>query len=156
VYLRLCALKNIVDDRNMRLGRLIPRDAYISRNAVEKLEVARFISQSTVFLFYKVGPSVYMRSLLFAHCRISLFARPLISSCKPSYVRTSNIRTMASPAVLASRAVLSSIDLSKYDPEQSRLMDERCILVDEQDNVLGAADKKTCMSGAAACFAPQD
>lgn len=51
---------------------------------------------------------------------------------------------MSSPAILASRAILSSIDLSKYDPEQSRLMDERCILVDEEDNALGAADKKTC------------
>lgn len=44
-----------------------------------------------------------------------------------------------------SPAQLASIDLSNYDPEQSRLMDERCILVDEQDNALGAADKKTCM-----------
>ncbi|KIP11932.1 hypothetical protein PHLGIDRAFT_21251 [Phlebiopsis gigantea 11061_1 CR5-6] len=51
---------------------------------------------------------------------------------------------MSSPAVLASRAVLTTIDLSKYDPEQSRLMDERCILVDEEDRALGAADKKTC------------
>ncbi|THH34078.1 hypothetical protein EUX98_g106 [Antrodiella citrinella] len=49
-----------------------------------------------------------------------------------------------SPAVIASRAVLSSIDLSSYDAEQSRLMDERCILVDENDRALGAADKKTC------------
>ena len=40
---------------------------------------------------------------------------------------------------------LATIDLSEYDPEQSRLMDERCILVDEEDNALGAADKKTCM-----------
>ena len=53
-------------------------------------------------------------------------------------------RNMSSPALLASRAVLSTIDLSKYDPEQSRLMDERCILVDEEDRALGAADKKTC------------
>ena len=53
---------------------------------------------------------------------------------------------MSSPAVLASQAVLSTVDLSKYDPEQSRLMDERCILVDEQDRALGAADKKTCAS----------
>jgi len=50
-----------------------------------------------------------------------------------------------SPAVVAARATLASIDLSNYDPEQSRLMDERCILVDEQDNAIGAADKKTCM-----------
>lgn len=51
---------------------------------------------------------------------------------------------MSSPAILAARAALASIDLSKYDPEQSRLMDERCILVDEQDNAIGAMDKKTC------------
>ena len=51
---------------------------------------------------------------------------------------------MSSRAVEASRAVLTSINLENYDPEQSRLMDERCILVDEQDRALGAADKKTC------------
>ena len=49
-----------------------------------------------------------------------------------------------SPAVLAAKAALASIDLSNYDPEQSKLMDERCILVDEQDNAIGAMDKKTC------------
>ena len=54
--------------------------------------------------------------------------------------RMSPIPTGTSPALLA------SIDLSSYDPEQSRLMDERCILVDEQDRAIGAADKKTCVS----------
>ncbi|KAI8995658.1 Isopentenyldiphosphate isomerase [Trametes punicea] len=54
-------------------------------------------------------------------------------------------RTMTSRAVEASRAVLKSIDLAAgYDPEQTRLMEERCILVDEEDRALGAADKKTC------------
>lgn len=56
-------------------------------------------------------------------------------------------RAMSSPAIEAYRAILSTIDLSKYDPEQSRLMDERCILIDEQDRPLGAADKKTCKPG---------
>jgi len=51
---------------------------------------------------------------------------------------------MSSPAVLAAQAALASIDLAGYDAEQSRLMDERCILVDEQDNAIGAMDKKTC------------
>ncbi|KAG6851071.1 hypothetical protein H0H93_002963 [Arthromyces matolae] len=51
---------------------------------------------------------------------------------------------MPSPAVLAAQAALATIDLSRYDPEQSRLMDERCILVDEDDNAIGAMDKKTC------------
>jgi hypothetical protein len=50
-----------------------------------------------------------------------------------------------SPAVAAARATLASIDLANYDAEQSRLMEERCIVVDEADNALGAADKKTCM-----------
>ena len=53
-------------------------------------------------------------------------------------------RKMTSPAVLAAQAALASVDLSNYDPEQSRLMDERCILVDEDDNAIGAMDKKTC------------
>ncbi|KAG7099199.1 hypothetical protein E1B28_001066 [Marasmius oreades] len=51
---------------------------------------------------------------------------------------------MSSPAVTAAKAVRSSIDLNGYDPVQVKLMKERCILVDEQDNALGAADKKTC------------
>ncbi|KAG8713540.1 isopentenyl-diphosphate delta-isomerase idi1 [Ceratobasidium sp. 423] len=38
----------------------------------------------------------------------------------------------------------ATIDLSEYDPEQSRLMDERCIVVDENDKPIGALDKKTC------------
>jgi isopentenyl-diphosphate delta-isomerase len=53
---------------------------------------------------------------------------------------------MASPATLAAQAAMSTIDLSNYDPEQSKLMDERCILVDEQDKAIGAMDKKTCVS----------
>jgi len=51
---------------------------------------------------------------------------------------------MTSPAIQAAKAALASIDLSTYDPEQSRLMDEKCILVDEDDNAIGAMDKKTC------------
>lgn len=51
---------------------------------------------------------------------------------------------MSSPAVRAAQAALASVDLSSYDPEQSKLMDERCILVDEEDNAIGAMDKKTC------------
>jgi isopentenyl-diphosphate delta-isomerase len=39
---------------------------------------------------------------------------------------------------------MATIDLSAYDPEQSKLMEERCILVDAQDRAYGAGDKKTC------------
>lgn len=55
--------------------------------------------------------------------------------------------SMASPATLAAQAAMTTIDLSNYDPEQSKLMDERCILVDEEDNAIGAMDKKTCTLG---------
>jgi len=47
-------------------------------------------------------------------------------------------------AVLPQFAHLATVDLSNYDAKQSRLMDEKCILVDEQDKAWGAADKKTC------------
>ena len=42
------------------------------------------------------------------------------------------------------QAQLATIDLSTYDAEQAKLMEERCILVDEQDRAYGASDKKTC------------
>ncbi|KAH8835244.1 NUDIX hydrolase domain-like protein [Flagelloscypha sp. PMI_526] len=51
---------------------------------------------------------------------------------------------MSSRAVEAAKAAMASIDLTGYDGEQARLMDERCILVDEEDNAIGAMDKKTC------------
>jgi len=49
--------------------------------------------------------------------------------------------TVAAPQLPQS---LATIDLSGYDAEQSKLMEERCILVDEQDNAYGSGDKKTC------------
>jgi len=41
-------------------------------------------------------------------------------------------------------ATLATINLSQYDPIQSSLMEERCIVVDENDNPINALDKKTC------------
>lgn len=35
-------------------------------------------------------------------------------------------------------------DLSGYDEEQIRLMDEVCIVLDENDMPIGSASKKTC------------
>lgn len=35
-------------------------------------------------------------------------------------------------------------DLKEYDEEQVRLMEEMCILVDKNDNNIGADSKKTC------------
>ena len=53
--------------------------------------------------------------------------------------------TMAAVAVAKNLpSELVTIDLSTYDPEQSKLMEERCILVDAQDRAYGASDKKTC------------
>jgi hypothetical protein len=39
---------------------------------------------------------------------------------------------------------MATVDLSNYNSEQARLMKERCILVNENDNALGAIDKKDC------------
>lgn len=38
------------------------------------------------------------------------------------------------------------LDMSGYDDEQVRLMEEMCILVDEQDKRIGAESKKVCKS----------
>jgi isopentenyl-diphosphate delta-isomerase len=54
-----------------------------------------------------------------------------------------------------SLAEMATIDLSQYDPEQSRLMDERCIVVDENDNMIGALDKKTCTRSISVGFNPE-
>lgn len=35
-------------------------------------------------------------------------------------------------------------DLAGYDEEQIRLMGERCIVLDNNDNPIGSASKKTC------------
>jgi isopentenyl-diphosphate Delta-isomerase len=60
----------------------------------------------------------------------------------PRHLNT--FRTMSGVATAQVPSALASIDLSGYDPEQSKLMEERCILVDEQDRAYGCADKKTC------------
>jgi hypothetical protein len=58
-----------------------------------------------------------------------------------------SLRDMSTVTVTTTtaQAAFATIDLSGYDVEQSRLMDERCIVVDEQDRPIGALDKKTCM-----------
>jgi len=53
--------------------------------------------------------------------------------------------TATTTATSSAQAAFATIDLSGYDAEQSRLMDEKCIVVDEQDRAIGALDKKTCM-----------
>lgn len=35
-------------------------------------------------------------------------------------------------------------DLSQFDPVQVKLLDEMCIAVDENDNVIGPRSKKDC------------
>ena len=53
--------------------------------------------------------------------------------------------TVTTTVTSSAQSAFATIDLSGYDAEQSRLMDERCIVVDEQDRAIGALDKKTCM-----------
>jgi isopentenyl-diphosphate delta-isomerase len=39
----------------------------------------------------------------------------------------------------------SDEELRGYDEEQTRLMDELCIVLDNDDRAIGSASKKTCM-----------
>jgi len=43
------------------------------------------------------------------------------------------------------RAPSRDNDLEGYDEEQIRLMDEVCIVLDEDDNPIGSASKKVCV-----------
>lgn len=45
---------------------------------------------------------------------------------------------------LAAQAAQNDGDLAGYDEEQIRLMDEVCIVLDEDDNPIGSASKKIC------------
>jgi hypothetical protein len=47
-------------------------------------------------------------------------------------------------------ALQADVDLEAYDEEQVRLMEERCILVDDQDVAYGEGSKKRCESGISA------
>ena len=44
------------------------------------------------------------------------------------------------------RTQTSTDDLAGYDEEQIRLMEEVCIVLDNDDNPIGSASKKVCMS----------
>jgi len=70
------------------------------------------------------------------------------SPCSPFLFSKHTSRTKSDMAAIAVAKQLppelATIDLSAYDPEQCKLMEERCILVDAQDRAYGAGDKKTC------------
>lgn len=109
-------------------------------------------AREAIIIIWLATDTTGIRPRLIRPCMSPRLARLFISATahRAPVPRTSSLlrRAMSTPsrAVLASRAVLSTIDLSQYDAEQSRLMDERCILIDEDDTALGAADKKTCTS----------
>jgi isopentenyl-diphosphate delta-isomerase len=46
-------------------------------------------------------------------------------------------------------------ELAGYDEEQIRLMDEVCIVLDDNDNPIGSASKKTCTHSLRYCFFQQ-
>lgn len=81
-----------------------------------------------------------------------LYLARLVSRPRPSFSRFQSQRSIRMVSITqepvasstAHQGKLASIDLSEYDPEQSKLMDERCIVVDENDVAIGALDKKTC------------
>lgn len=44
----------------------------------------------------------------------------------------------------AAGSIVADVSLDGYDEEQVRLMEERCILVDENDKAYGEGSKKQC------------
>ena len=84
-----------------------------------------------------------------SRCYIGLRSAAVLSTNFASKAQLQEYRSSA-PSTLLKMASsltsqpLASIDLSEYDPEQSRLMDERCIVVTPDDVAIGALDKKTC------------
>ncbi|KAL7421840.1 isopentenyl-diphosphate delta-isomerase idi1 [Cryptotrichosporon argae] len=51
---------------------------------------------------------------------------------------------MATTVIETAPAQASSVDLAAYDDEQVRLMEERCILVNDEDEAYGEGSKKEC------------
>ena len=47
---------------------------------------------------------------------------------------------------LAAQSAQADNDMAGYDEEQIRLMDEVCIVLDENDKPIGSASKKICRS----------
>ena len=91
---------------------------------------------SLPLMFRAILPLTTLRPLVLGPVRFRSFSlRPTITLS----------RAMSSTTTVTLPPGLADIDLSGYDAEQSRLMEERCILVDEQDRAYGAVDKKTCM-----------
>lgn len=63
-----------------------------------------------------------------------------------SFVRAS-INSSLSSSKISCRSVQSlgfKEDLSQFDPVQVKLLDEMCIAVDDNDNVIGPRSKKDC------------
>ncbi|KAI8353949.1 NUDIX hydrolase domain-like protein [Mortierella sp. GBAus27b] len=52
--------------------------------------------------------------------------------------------TVATPSPAPLNTISVDVDLSKYDDEQVRLMEEMCIVVDHEDKRVGANSKKAC------------
>lgn len=58
-----------------------------------------------------------------------------------------DVDTSLAREILPSTAAASArdnSDLAGYNEEQVRLMDEVCIVLDEEDKPIGSANKKTC------------
>lgn len=48
------------------------------------------------------------------------------------------------PTTASLESIIADVDLSSYDDEQVKLMEEMCIVLDRDDNRIGAGSKKDC------------
>ena len=56
-----------------------------------------------------------------------------------------DVNTGLASTLSSSSSARDGGELAGYDEEQIRLMDEVCIVLDENDKPIGSASKKTCM-----------
>jgi hypothetical protein len=70
--------------------------------------------------------------------------RPFDICARRSKHSLGQLYTSSKFSIAAAAIAMATIDLSSYDAEQAKLMKERCILVNEKDESLGAVDKKDC------------
>ena len=108
-------------------------------------------SMRTAAFRLSLGPTHAHTTLTLPHLRSlhSLSKRYQAILQASRTVASSTMSSYTKEPIASSKAhtgQLATIDLSGYDFEQAKLMDERCIVVDENDNPIGALDKKTCRS----------
>ena len=104
---------------------------------------------SKVFMYSSTSP--YNQRCTHIHTRYSTLHRPTMATVMDPQTPVSPTGHADASATTATdltstEPAEAQVDLEAYDEEQVRLMEERCILVDDQDKAYGEGSKKRCES----------